>query len=347
MKRLVIYPLILLTTAMPVNAKFLSAKEAATHPQMRIGALPFPFFIYSRSDNNLGRHSYLKARRGVEEDRGLIYTCRGGFIDIAHLRTGSDYVAYFASKLVAATQNNQSEITVKAQGPSPIRVKLHDVQRLKNDRNLLIQTAQYMAHNILTWHEFTTWYGWSALKIKNAEKMSGFSYEDIYSHLIGIEAAGNALKNSVHTYNNAMTLELHKLLSQKGGELERVSKEQTEVITDSVEGEFYKKLSLFNYFLYKQTNIGIDTAQLKPLLVENHSVSSCQNRSARNAHFFENDDMVTIEITPKIKQGAQILKDAASPDGKIVIERDYKTLIKSVESDILRYYNRKDAILAF
>lgn len=339
MKNRLIYPLILASLAFSTNAKHLTQHEANQAPQMRIGALPFPFFIYSRSADDLGEHSYLKSKN--EEDRGLIYTCRGGFIDIAHLRTGSDYTAYFVHKIKLAISSGDPILKLKAQGPSTIEATL---QSLDMNEDEIIETAQYMAHYILTWHEFTTWYGWSALKVKNAEKMSGFSYEDIYSHLIGIEVAGKALKNKVLSYNEAMTIELDKLLNQKTGELGRVSKKQTKIITKSVKGDFYKRLSLFTYFLYKQTNIGIDSKELMPLLVENDSVASCSSRDPRASHFFGDESMVSIAITPKIKQAKQILKDSGSPDGKIIIERDYKTLIKVVEKDILDYYD-KNALL--
>ncbi len=342
MKNRILYPILIALLSTQAFGLDLTQEQAQTEPQMRIGALPFPFFIYSRADDDLGQHSYLESKK--EEDRGLVYTCRGGFIDIAHLRTGSDYTAFYVSKIKEAIKNGSKEMALKAQGPSSIIAKL---PHLNLNEDEIIETAQYMAHNILTWHEFTTWYGWSALKIKNAEKMSGFSYEDIYSHLIGIEAAGRALKNKKLSYDQAMTVELDKMLNQENGELERVSRKLTKKITKSVKGEFYKRRSIFTYFLYKQTNIGKKSDTLSPLLVTNDSVSGCQSTQERKAHFFgENKGLVSIEIKPKIKQSKKILKDAGSTDGKIVIERDYETLIEAVERDILNYYDR-NALLQY
>jgi hypothetical protein len=74
--------------------------SSQTRPRVRIGTLPYPFFMYRDSEDNFGKHEYYKAPlfRSKEEDRGIFYTCRAGFIDMAHLRAGIDYGAYFVKK---------------------------------------------------------------------------------------------------------------------------------------------------------------------------------------------------------------------------------------------------------
>ena len=73
--------------------------------------VPLPFLNVSRVGNpdELGPHRYDSAFGAVDDPRGnafplgeknvLIYTCRGGFIDTAHLREPVDWIAFFLTQL--------------------------------------------------------------------------------------------------------------------------------------------------------------------------------------------------------------------------------------------------------
>src|SRR5687768_2411742 len=69
-------------------------------PRGRLGALPYPGMttLYATADpENLGRHRYGGLPRLFERDeasRGIIYTARGGFLDVAHVRITVDRVRY-------------------------------------------------------------------------------------------------------------------------------------------------------------------------------------------------------------------------------------------------------------
>ena len=72
--------------------------------------------------NTLGRHSY---ENSFSEKNGIVYTCRGGHIDIAHLRIGADNVRYLYNKIQKHLINNDSEFTFKSNiDPSMYFVKL-------------------------------------------------------------------------------------------------------------------------------------------------------------------------------------------------------------------------------
>ena len=64
---------------------------------------------------NLGRHGY---RNGGGEKNGIVYTCRGGHIDIAHLRKAADWTAFLAEKTFEQLRRNRSEFSFKFYEPS-------------------------------------------------------------------------------------------------------------------------------------------------------------------------------------------------------------------------------------
>jgi hypothetical protein len=53
-----------------------------------------------------------------------VYTCQGGFIDIAHARGASDRTAFIAAKILDALQNHETEFSFKLAEPSKYFVQL-------------------------------------------------------------------------------------------------------------------------------------------------------------------------------------------------------------------------------
>src|SRR5262249_12707791 len=83
-------------------AAMLTGGVADEHtPRWRLGALPFPgpLSLYAAADaTDLGMHRYTSWwERPFEEGegaRGIMYTCRAGFLDLAHLRDAVDWTRY-------------------------------------------------------------------------------------------------------------------------------------------------------------------------------------------------------------------------------------------------------------
>jgi hypothetical protein len=120
------------------------------------------------------------------ERNGLIYTCRGGFIDTAHVRDYVDWAIYFAAQIgrrvieggeiVLPDEGGQRRVIVR-----PLPPELLDRYGLGNVVSTL---AQWLSFQASIWHEIATWYGWESVR-GFSERASAFSPEDLYSNMLG------------------------------------------------------------------------------------------------------------------------------------------------------------------
>ncbi len=150
-----------------------------------------------RSPDELGRHRYDAGRFGQSfsegtERNGLIYTCRGGFIDTAHVRDYADWTLYLATEVGRRLETGGVvEIPGSEAGMRRIRIEPIDpalVQALGR-RQITASLAVWMGFQLSIWHEIATWYGWASYEIFS-ERASAFSPEDLYSNLLGAKLAG-------------------------------------------------------------------------------------------------------------------------------------------------------------
>jgi hypothetical protein len=176
---------------------------------------------YSRGNilgvDELGAHSYdsglvpLTAdEHGVDvENNGVLYTCRGGFVDTAHIRDYTDWTFYVALR-VARSLPEGSTIEVPGDGAAR-RVVLRPVPpELVAKRGRLATAgilAQWIVHRIAVWHEIASWYGVEGVK-GFSEKGSAFSPEDLYSNILGIKIgaalASDQVPRTLEEYNLAV-----------------------------------------------------------------------------------------------------------------------------------------------
>src|SRR4051794_20958129 len=100
-------------------------------PRGRIGALPFPgmMTLYCTADpHHLGRHRYAQAPRLFqtdEEERGIIYTARGGFLDVAHLRAAIDWTRYDTLQIRRALESNKTHLALPGNRNAVLNVTLN------------------------------------------------------------------------------------------------------------------------------------------------------------------------------------------------------------------------------
>jgi hypothetical protein len=153
---------------------------------------------------DVGRHQYDSGmiQHGSDEPRaigssernGLVYTCRGGFIDTAHLRDYADWTLYLVAQ-IARRLYEGGTFELPGEGGSR-RVIVRPVAReLLDQRELQLNAvpiAQWVAFQMSIWHEIATWYGWSSTGVFS-EKASAFSPEDLYSNMLGIKIAGGVI----------------------------------------------------------------------------------------------------------------------------------------------------------
>ncbi len=180
--------------------------------------------------SELGTHQYNKGTvalqpRGGErllsdEASGILYTCRGGFIDLAHVRDNADRTFYLVSQIsrLAATGG---VLAITGEGADRhIALKPLDASlvRAYGLREVVTSLAEWLSFQASIWHEITTWYGWSSTAF--SERPSAFSLEDLYSNLMGIKITGAIVRRhaapSEVAYNQAVTRVLNDALGKLG-----------------------------------------------------------------------------------------------------------------------------------
>jgi hypothetical protein len=149
-----------------------------------------PFFEVGNviAPDGLGHHAYAHGLGAPDpEANGLVYTCRGGWIDVAHVRENADlflfYFVHIAADLAGGTTTvvpgHGAETTVTV-APIPPRI-------LRDDGALEVATilAAWTTWRVSIWHEVSTWYGYESVS-GFSERPSTFSPEDLYSNALGI-----------------------------------------------------------------------------------------------------------------------------------------------------------------
>jgi hypothetical protein len=145
----------------------------------------------------LGPHCYLG---NAGEGNGIIYSQRGGFVDMGHVRDQADWTAYLFSRIELAKEKGSISINLGHEGGSKtLNIKIPaDINNA--DAALL---AGRIAYDLSVWHEIATWYGSSAVPFF-PERYSSFSIEDAYSNLLGVTIGMQAVKSNL-SYEVAMT----------------------------------------------------------------------------------------------------------------------------------------------
>lgn len=252
-------------------AAVLAGCQAGTEPRMRHGAFfGEPAGIYYPEPDALGHHCY--DGLAINEVRGMVYTCRGGFIDIGHVREGADRTAFLSKKMFEHLMLDQTEVNYQVIEPSQYKVTivyppnwetLSFEEKRQTAFEISIRMGQYLAHTSMIWHEMLTWYGFSTTGIF-PEYISSFSWEDPYSDLLGTTLAVEALCDTQHNYDDAMTL----LLSQRLRELGAQPPEAARQAEQKVFGSWYTGENYFWVTMKKRSfDVGFETGFITPWLV--------------------------------------------------------------------------------
>lgn len=158
--------------------------------EMQLFAIP-GFKLTAITDlNKIGVHHYLG---DASEENGIIYTRRGGFIDMGHLRDQIDWMAYLHNQLLEHRQSGSLSILLGHEGGE----KNLNVQIPSDLTDAdLIALAAKIAYDLSVWHEIATWFGVSTIPFV-PERYSSFSFEDAYSNLLGVTIGIEALESEL------------------------------------------------------------------------------------------------------------------------------------------------------
>ena len=219
---------------------------------VEIGSVPVPGVELENvvSVPDLGQHQYDNGASpwGSDDERpvyaseqnGLLYTCRGGFIDTAHVRDYADWTVFVAAQVGPRLASGGELALPDEGGRRLVRVGAvpGDAVARIGGRRLLTALAQWTAFQLSVWHEIATWYGWSSSSVF-PETASAFSPEDLYSNLLGVTIAGQILRaehaGSEADYNESVDVWLRSTLEWLGV----VSPETTRAILDALDGRWW------------------------------------------------------------------------------------------------------------
>jgi len=189
----------------------LTAEELATPPpriirtccsfgaNLGIAGIPFVKKTDITSINEIGPHHFLG---GNDEGNGNIYTKRGGFIDLGHLRDCADWTAWLYAR-ISSNYNNVNQTPIKLGTEGGTKILRLELPPSSNSVDAY-QLAGKIAYDLSLWHEIATWFGASYVPLL-PERYSSFSPEDLYSNLLGVHLAIRALKSD-QDYDTAMTV---------------------------------------------------------------------------------------------------------------------------------------------
>lgn len=245
--------------------------QVGSEPRQRVGEFfGSPIGMTFLEPEDLGTHRYSP---GSGERNGMVYTCRGGFIDIGHLREAADRTAYLAGVSYENLMAKEEMFSFRVIEPSRYWVKISypenwdgmsEDERVAIADEVSICLGQYFAHTSLIWHEILTWYGFSSVGIF-PEKISSFSWEDSYSDLLGTHLAAEALAGDEGQFDEVMT----RLINEKLDSIEVQSANVSRRAARQIKGQWYTGGLYFLVDMKKRNfDVGLDDGYITPILVE-------------------------------------------------------------------------------
>lgn len=222
--------------------------------KIKLGPVPVPFFRLNNvvELGDIGPHKFASGiyyytqssssvlGHGGSENNGILYTQKGGFIDLAHARdTADDTIGLFFEILANLGKAHRIDLPAEL-GPRYIEMKAFDVSSLTDEQrwsvaaHLAARLAYFKAesHEIAQWHGYTSFSGWP-------ETISAFSLEDLYSNMLGAKIVLNLIQQrkvlSEVEYNQNVSLWLNASLQELG----IVDRSQAKEVLSAVDGKWW------------------------------------------------------------------------------------------------------------
>lgn len=242
-----------------------------TEPRIRFGCYPTDTLGTFFLGENLGAHGYYY--NPFEKD-GMVYTCRGGHVDIIHLRIAADWTAYLVTESFKHLMKNDPHFSFGLAVDRSIDhvylsypenwTTLPENERAAIAEEVAMAMGPYLTFTMTTWHEILTWFGFKCIGLAT-EFPSAFSWEDSYSNLLGTLIAIRALQDTEHSYNKALTIALDEEMQRLGIQPARVAKR----VSAQVKGQWFTGSALFFVNVKKRNfDIGLSDGFITPTLLD-------------------------------------------------------------------------------
>lgn len=293
--------------------------------EMKLMALPGIKITEITSIEKIGPHKYLGDK---EEGNGIIYSLRGGFIDMAHLRDQSDWTAYLYAQILNSKPGETLNLELGYEGGEKTLSVFLPRNATKNDKILL---AGRIAYDLSVWHEIATWFGASTIPFV-PERYSSFSIEDPYSNLLGVTIGIQALQSDL-PYEQAVS----KLIDKYLRELESVSNEsETYLAMESVRNIWWtrdKKFPSSKVLMQRQLDV---YPCLRPWLVPGWKSHNEQSSELLVPQFASTGQSLSHFYRLEFKLNYKFPFRKMFPDRKdrSVTQNDFQLLISRVNFEI-------------
>jgi hypothetical protein len=210
----------------------------------------------------------------VKDPIGLVYSCKGGFIDIGHLRDNADWTAKIIYHLPnwlgsGSVIEGRNEGGFKHRNVFFPKLEDHLVSSLSKEDRKKIAIA--ISYGFATLHEIATGFKVAVSAPQTLimyERASSFSVEDQYSNLLGAYLGAEAALGKL-PFNEGMTL----LLNQKLKELNGLDSIKTSLVHQSLEGKWWRKDPLVRFQSVLKRNFGAGDKVIPTLVGENQFCS--------------------------------------------------------------------------
>jgi hypothetical protein len=338
---------VLVLAAEGAQGRFLSRQQARTAPRGRIACLPSSTVGTRYPDPfALGHHSY---GFSLSERNGIVYTCRGGHIDITHVRKLTDWTAYLAYVTREALLENRGRFTYRMREPSIYYVRIEYPRGWRDlcanekqtiAREVSIELAQYLAYNGSIWHEILTWFGFKGIGIW-PEYLSAFSWEDNYSNVLGCRIGAAALRDSERDFSSAVTLLLDRELRALGVQPRPMAYRAGQAVRD-----WWFVGDLWSCDITKRHfDVGLDDGIVTPWLVP--GLAECDGATAQEypaptlTTVEKYGFSVLLEIEPKEWEKAEIFRIVRHKDRKakrIEPARHFGSIVESIRARAAERY---------
>ena len=311
----------------------LSGCSLSGGPRARAGHLPTDTIgIAFPNTDNLDGHSY---GFSLSEPGGIVYTCRGGHLDLDHIRGNADNTRWLFKKITKTLSKGRDEFSFKLTG----EMSSHKIQFIypdnwdsEKDKERIIEqiaydTAPYLSHMATVWHEIQTWFG-VHFAVLEPEFNSAFSWEDEYSNVLGTIIAVEAMKDTGHDFNEAVDIALNKWLTK----LEVQPSSTAKHASDKVRGQWYTG-NFIPDMKMRNFDIGLD-GSITPTIVK--GIEGCESAplsiSAPTLDTLKRYGFsMNYEIKPNVLEQGSMFKAAGSK--KIIPEVHFPILLDYMKNE--------------
>jgi hypothetical protein len=309
-------------------------------PKIRMGTLATNTIGTTYSGPDIGNHRH---KDGIE-DTGIVYTCRAGHIDLAHVRKSIDWTRYIYQRAKKCLEKAERGFTFRLYEPSVYHVIIaypdnwqtrDSKEKRELMQNVAIEIGGYMSFAALTWHEMLTWLGWKSTWVVS-EYSSAFSWEDNFSNFLGALVGKRALHSGMKDWDLAVTQTLHEMLHDLGIQSKEVSKRAGKKVKDS----WYSGDLIFVDMKKRHFDIGVDDGEITPIVIP---VEECKGKEPEvfkvpNTRYAEKAGFqIRFEIAPKAQK--EKIRNIIGTE-KVDVINHFPIIIRHIREEAINKYGR-------